>query len=445
MYYDQNKQYLRVDYNRDDKRIEQFWDINKKQYWLIDRIDLTCKVSNLSNVDVPTSFGNVPLVTDNGLLTPGQLFSFGEEYNQTYRGQEQVRGITCNRWDTTFESTSGQIQTLSSYFSVPEWKYPEFNSQSQIPVRSVVKGTFKSSNQTIQSQIIRDYLDFSIIVSDDTLQVPFYCSNNLLTPPPMPTLTDSYQCVMELSDVNAKVTTVVSEYWNYEIGYGRVDYRKNLDDYLIQYIEADHRIMFEYDSSSDSCAIVEIPDQFLDDSKTKLIYFKDELSFGPEFGEVYVGEAVIRGRNVDRFQSVVNRTFAFNAPIQGIGPITIDHYFSKPDKNGKSIPMSAIYRASPSSLYHIDVDIVQYQSGQPDRSLFALPIACGGLGHEKPGTGRDLKIQPNYNDRDGPDFAGYFTEGGAAGISIASAVAGIVVGFVVGCVICHIMFFRNEK
>ncbi|XP_041459070.1 uncharacterized protein LOC121410823 [Lytechinus variegatus] len=68
------------------------------------------------------------------------IFTFGGKYNETYIGQEYVRGILTNRWQNCMyiESTN-QTYLLDYFFSIPSHKTA--GGGGEIPVRAVMNGT----------------------------------------------------------------------------------------------------------------------------------------------------------------------------------------------------------------------------------------------------------------------------------------------------------------
>jgi len=117
------------------------------------------------------------------LRTVNQLLQFGAEYNETYVGVSNVRGVPCNSWISNILYTSGSVVhnlTLQFYFTVPSWGFREENVTTK-PMRATLIGTRTYPNTTVY--LVNHYYEFINFIAkqpDETLfAYPVACGYNV--------------------------------------------------------------------------------------------------------------------------------------------------------------------------------------------------------------------------------------------------------------------------
>jgi hypothetical protein len=457
-YYDQNLQLARVDYNDQNVRVHHIWNLNKQLHWIIDTISGSCMIGNTTVTPDP-NWGPqqlINLVSNSGLLTPQQLFNFGENTTETYRGQEVVRGILCDRWDsysnTSFNyNRTGNLviisTTISTYFSSVTWNY--FSpGQTQIPVRSITRGTISYGSVSNDILVYKDYTNFNIEVPDDVFAVPNYCPTSLNIPS-LPTLQNSFSSVVEITDLNQQETVTYYYFWDYQDNIGRIDYKTDSDNYLTRWIDPADGLLIQFYTADGSCEFFQLDPSWMD-PPGQLIGLNEMSRFGPGYNMTYMGQAQIRGLQADHWQSISYSPFVVNGTIQQV-PITADQYFTLSDQNGQQNLLAVTNRATPDSILYSDFEYIEYTPGIPDQDYFYLPVQCVLPGGRKmrlsnrrgPFKEVVMRSTQQYNQTAPVDYSGYLQSGIAAVVGIFSAIGGIIIGLVIGFVICYFLFIKS--
>lgn len=159
----------------------------------------------------------------------------GTNYVYTYQGVETHRGIYTDKWTTSGSQTfpsGGVVQfTIEYWFSVPEWRIYGF-TESQIPIRSRVLGTFTSAQGNVVP-FENDYNFISFVSGkndhqrgESTYYIPHYCPTSFEVKP-LPKLPTEYQTVVSITNEKNRTSYSFSEYVSEPLRSSRIDYRLN--------------------------------------------------------------------------------------------------------------------------------------------------------------------------------------------------------------------------
>jgi hypothetical protein len=104
-----------------------------------------------------------------GLLSVKNLFLFdtSNRFGASYLGQQNVRGVICDRWTATQTLNDGRNYTVEHYFSAQEWNVDD--DSDIIPTRVTIFGKDVSGKPVDLSIDVVTYLD---ITPDSQLFVP---------------------------------------------------------------------------------------------------------------------------------------------------------------------------------------------------------------------------------------------------------------------------------
>ena len=179
-FYDVTHQLLRADYYNDGRQYGTrgpytvIHDVSTSVQYVISTQVANCSVISL---DVVAPYLTDVTRNDDGsfqLISPNNLFLRGNEFNYSYEGVRNVRGVDVDSWVSVrdFERISDNVNLTDAvyeiFFTRPGWAYTTTHSVNTDPVpwRIKVTGTFSylnSSNATIQmdSTYVMDLFDFS--------------------------------------------------------------------------------------------------------------------------------------------------------------------------------------------------------------------------------------------------------------------------------------------
>ncbi|KAJ8035176.1 hypothetical protein HOLleu_22317 [Holothuria leucospilota] len=111
-----------------------------------DGMEPVCNVTNFTD----DSFTIFQFHLANGTYQIGStadLFRFGKQYNETYIGEDVVRGIPVNHWMTSLSHEDGSSVDLHYYFSVEA--FHAVDDGWQVPIRATLNGTSRLSGRYI--------------------------------------------------------------------------------------------------------------------------------------------------------------------------------------------------------------------------------------------------------------------------------------------------------
>ena len=147
-------------------------DLSTSVQYFIDRHVINCTATSLEPyfIDVTTD--------DDGtlqLVSPNNFFFLGSEFNYSYEGVSNIRGVDVDSWVSIrdFERLTGTINLTDAiyevFFTRPDWVYTTDRSVNTDPVpwRIIVTGTLSFPNMTDNSTtqfnttFEMDFFDFS--------------------------------------------------------------------------------------------------------------------------------------------------------------------------------------------------------------------------------------------------------------------------------------------
>ncbi|KAL0489979.1 coiled-coil domain-containing protein [Acrasis kona] len=442
MWYDQQDNQFKFEYVDDNEVNEQYWDLKRNIHYTANRDAKTCQVTD------PSKETNTQLT--NQVFSPQQLFNFGENYTELYKGQNTIRGIRCDRWDSTFNRTYTRNNvdytyqyTLSSYFSVSNWKSLGItNGQDRVPIRSHAKGTLLQSSSSSASQIeyIIDYGDLSILLPNDVFVPQSFCYNTL-NPPRPPTPPQSFSALIEYTDVIQQTTNTLYYYWDYEDNRARLDVLDSRNSRLSIYMDAQKNNVYTYSyyNASAPCTSSNLSSSvyaaFEKGNKGHLKGFNDMMYFGPGFDNKYRGVVNVRGLDCDHWVSNLNSTTYPNGTL-GDGtnlPFVVDHYFMAGDwllgvgSERSRVPVRVSITAQ---NYQVFMEIIDYFPGTPSNDWFNVPQKC---------LDPNAQIRPVNGTR--TKYSG--VRGSIVGVaSTFSGLGGTIIGSVAGFVACYFFNVR---
>ena len=136
-YYDEPNNRGRLDFSGDNHGESSLIYTYSDQQWF--HINSShCTAHSLQPNDTflafPINLGNQGNAHIRGI---SDVLFFGKKYNETYVGQEEVRGIMADHWKTCADTRFGGSMSLDWYFAVDEWTSEGHGT----PLRLVIEGT----------------------------------------------------------------------------------------------------------------------------------------------------------------------------------------------------------------------------------------------------------------------------------------------------------------
>ena len=144
-YFDEigNRGRFEINSDSDGNTILGIFDYNLNEVFLIPDIDTgdgcTVRRANAPSPQISQFFG---FRVENGTVligTVAHFFRLNSNTSANYLGQEDVRGILCDRWQTCTVRGS-KSYTLDYYFSTTYWNFAANPNGSQIPVQVILQG-----------------------------------------------------------------------------------------------------------------------------------------------------------------------------------------------------------------------------------------------------------------------------------------------------------------
>ena len=115
-----------------------------------------CSVHNLIRQSSLSFFGFRIVNGSVHIGTVGRFFRLSSNVSANYLGQEDVRGIMCDHWQTC-TVMENKSYTLDYYFSTADWAFSANPNGSQIPVQVVLN---ESQSATPNLNHIYSFVDF---------------------------------------------------------------------------------------------------------------------------------------------------------------------------------------------------------------------------------------------------------------------------------------------
>ena len=139
-----------------------------------------------------TQFFGFRMVNGSVLIgTVAHFFRLNSNGSANYLGQENVRGITCNRWQTC-TVRGNRSYTLDYYFSTADWSFTANPSGSQIPVQIILEGWTNDGSYVNHIYSFVDFMSGPPSVPDEIFMVPTgLACRGRIPGQPLPTLPNS--------------------------------------------------------------------------------------------------------------------------------------------------------------------------------------------------------------------------------------------------------------
>lgn len=255
-YYDYNNNRGAVVYHhqgRETRSILQFHNLERHTILAND----TCVVSNLTdsrfnifNFTTDASGGHVKGVKD--------ILFFGKQFGETYiSGDEEVRGIPVDHWQTCLKMEDRNVSFFLDYFFSKESYDMTYGSQP-VPVRAIVNGTgvgFRSNSTFHSFYHVYDFFSFrpGPIRDENVFKIPVgvFC-NGSVNQKDLPKLPDQFTTAVEISHVRDSLADKTTEqfYFDYPSKLLRNDYSKPISqaDYD-KYGNRPLSIIYDFNSS----------------------------------------------------------------------------------------------------------------------------------------------------------------------------------------------------
>ena len=115
------------------------FDFNLNEVFLITRGGCTVQKADAPSPQISQFFG---FRVENGTVligTVANFFRLNSNTSANYLGQEDVRGISCDHWQTC-TVMEDKSYTLDYYFSTAYWTFAANPNRSQIPVQVILEG-----------------------------------------------------------------------------------------------------------------------------------------------------------------------------------------------------------------------------------------------------------------------------------------------------------------
>jgi hypothetical protein len=169
---------------------------------------------------------------DNGTFkSASDLLGFGESYNPTYVGTEDVRGIVCNVWAVSTITISDVDQkNFTSYyhFSAPEWNYNQPGAEVLLRIRVLgVSISLVDGSSTLLLDHSYNYFNFKKDVDDSTWEIPTFCPVEDLEPIPFPTLPTRFRTASSIMFPLWNTSISTQQYYDQVGNRFRVDFNSN--------------------------------------------------------------------------------------------------------------------------------------------------------------------------------------------------------------------------
>lgn len=156
-YYDEPNNRGRLDFSRNGGRTDTLiYTFADNQWFYINGSACTAyQVSNTSRIRAfPVSFDRAGNAHIRGVA---DILRFGRQYNETYLGQANVRGITADHWKSCMTTRVGGNMSLDWYFAAANWT----TTSNGTPVRLVVEGVDPTINMTSHQIVGSHYFKHS--------------------------------------------------------------------------------------------------------------------------------------------------------------------------------------------------------------------------------------------------------------------------------------------
>ena len=139
-----------------------------------------------------TQFFGFRMVNGSVLIgTVAHFFRLNSNGSANYLGQENVRGITCNHWQTC-TVRGNRSYTLDYYFSTADWSFTANPSGSQIPVQIILEGWTNDRSYVNHIYSFVDFMSGPPSVPDEVFMVPTgLACRGRIPGQPLPTLPNS--------------------------------------------------------------------------------------------------------------------------------------------------------------------------------------------------------------------------------------------------------------
>lgn len=364
---------------RDGIKHTDIYDYTLEEVIHIDGNNCTVSSTNHSEPGHFNFFGRGPHIE-----SVAKLFKFGKEYNETYIGISDVRGIRCHHWRSCISRNHFSFH-VDYYFTVPEWRTPRSKLNSTV-VRAVVNGSFPAhiyrngtqvqTNGTTKFFNVYDFMDFHPGSRDPSIyQIPegVYCEgykgSNKTVPKMPPVFALDFEFTgnhhntviswQETYDVGKKLVAVMHpNYWKPKTGAILTikDFNTGIGYNITNYL------------GSSTCSLYNITQRSMEAAedenhhirmKTTQELFEGSPGKNGSSMLVYKGSASVRGINADIWMG--KRVFKRNNKSR---EAIMEWYFAKPNWRIESIGFSGIQ-------YQVPLKVVFFtERGQTTMSVF---------------------------------------------------------------------------
>eukprot|EP01080_Neovahlkampfia_damariscottae_P001353 gene1353-11435_t len=390
------------------------------------------------------------------VLSPSQLFQFGDEYNFKYYGNEHVEGIYADKWVAQFPGggrlNHGLNYTLTWYFVDETWTTFAYHREHRIPLRAIfsgyVSGTLDHPNNF---EMIVDFHQFVVgpeVVPRSVFRVPKGCWVER-NPIPLPEIADSFSMVTQISEPLKKFTFSFREHVDEVNDRVRFEHYSG-QQYNVTIVDVKNKKVQLFTASwankeDTSCREVALDTSnhhvFTNNGTLKSI--KDLWHFGTKYGVKYTGRDWVRGIHADHWFSHWNSTSMLgfkNHYWTHEFFFTVAHW-KNPGSNSHRAPIRSILKAYP---YHHrrpshkadfirTFDYSDYVPQVPSARLFRPLPKCPGY----------VPTESKYSNEFGraTAFANYTFDSAYFLVSMTTLVFGVLFGFGSGALL---IFFTTR-
>lgn len=238
-------------------------------YYIVDDM---CETHPLSEDPWSAMLGN------GSMFSTSQLFAFGGNLTEVYKGNASVRGIAANHWcncvpDAPFKGGKRVSYQIDYYFSQPLWLTDSSNftvGADIVPLRAVVQGTLKYPNNNLTSfQHNYEYLSFGFKVEPRWLQTPpgVFCPGRNLTKP-APTIPDRFFFHGAVTIPYFSSVTNYDMWYDTQYKLARIDYKmpkyvpRGTDDYSTLIEDYNMGVSYYIDRTKTKCSIQGVQPEF---------------------------------------------------------------------------------------------------------------------------------------------------------------------------------------
>ncbi|XP_061182284.1 uncharacterized protein LOC133190610 [Saccostrea echinata] len=350
-----------------------------------------CSVGNISTSMAISLFGEMREDGRLHVLDSNYALKFGSKYNETYLGQESIRGIIVNHWRSIFHWSGAKVNYTIDYYFSAESIWNTSSSFVSVPVRAEVQGPGRTS----PIHHVYDFYSFNPSLPDDITTV-FETPVGVICPGRkstrgLPQIPSQFYYRMEVINEILNLVTTVDVWYDEDYKLVRTDYKPlssgpptyNTNP-LTEVHDFNGGVRYVRDNFYGNCTVLPLSSKAFGAAETMsatitngsfVLHMKNPLQlFDLDSNFTYVGKRLCRKMTCDVFSA--RRPYF----VQGFGTsnATIEFYFLTDDYTNYPNDGSAATRDVPVKItidiededFHQVMNIMDFDGNHPDLSNF---------------------------------------------------------------------------